>query len=146
MMAGQGWRWRFFAVQWRRCEMSGTEIRLPVPVNERDHIIGAPNASVTIVKYGDYESPDEQKTHLEDRDLRKYAKKICEEDQPKQTAITRLAQLAEHLLLFFVGEVKNRLSWHRRFFSDHHFGCAYEMYQKAPVCANLMRFDLATNL
>src|SRR5258705_322367 len=36
---------------------------LPVPVNERDHILGAPNAAVTVVQYGDYESPDCRKMH-----------------------------------------------------------------------------------
>jgi formate-nitrite transporter family protein len=41
-----------------------TEVRLPVPVNGRDHIIGSPDARVTVVKYGDYESPDSRKMHL----------------------------------------------------------------------------------
>jgi formate-nitrite transporter family protein len=31
---------------------------LTVPVNDRDHVIGAPDAPVTVVHYGDYESPD----------------------------------------------------------------------------------------
>ena len=38
-------------------------ISLAVPVNERDHVIGAPNAPVTVVQYGDYESPDCLKIH-----------------------------------------------------------------------------------
>lgn len=43
---------------------SKAEFRLPVPVNERDHIIGAQDARVTVVKYGDYETPDSLKIHL----------------------------------------------------------------------------------
>lgn len=43
---------------------SRAEFRLPVPVNERDHIIGAADARVTVVKYGDYETPDSRKMHL----------------------------------------------------------------------------------
>lgn len=31
---------------------------LTIPVDDRDHVIGAPYASVTLVLYGDYESPD----------------------------------------------------------------------------------------
>jgi protein-disulfide isomerase len=38
-------------------------ISLAVPVNERDHVLGAPNAPVTVVQYGDYESPDCRKVH-----------------------------------------------------------------------------------
>ena len=38
-------------------------INLTVPVNERDHIIGAPNAPVTVVQYGDYESLNCRKMH-----------------------------------------------------------------------------------
>jgi formate-nitrite transporter family protein len=42
--------------------MSNTEnFRLPVPVNERDHVIGRADAPVTVVKYGDYESAGEAK-------------------------------------------------------------------------------------
>jgi protein-disulfide isomerase len=33
-------------------------IRLAVPVNERDHVMGPTNATVTVVSYGDYECPD----------------------------------------------------------------------------------------
>ena len=36
---------------------------LTVPVNDRDHVIGAPYAPVTLVHYGDYESPDCRKIH-----------------------------------------------------------------------------------
>ena len=43
--------------------MIGTEIRLSLPVTARDHITGAPDARVTVVKYGDYESPDCQRVH-----------------------------------------------------------------------------------
>lgn len=43
--------------------MNREEIRLPIPVNERDHMTGTPNARVTVVKYGDYESPNSQRTH-----------------------------------------------------------------------------------
>ena len=32
-----------------------TAPQLTVPVNERDHILGAMTASVTMVEYGDYE-------------------------------------------------------------------------------------------
>ena len=42
---------------------SRTEFRLPVPVNERDHILGATDARVTVVKYGDYESLGSCKMH-----------------------------------------------------------------------------------
>jgi protein-disulfide isomerase len=40
-------------------------MRLPVPVNERDHSIGPLEASVTVVNYGDYQSPDCEKRHRE---------------------------------------------------------------------------------
>lgn len=40
-------------------------MKLPVPVNERDHSIGNPSASVTVVNYGDYQCPDCQKRHRE---------------------------------------------------------------------------------
>jgi protein-disulfide isomerase len=43
--------------------MNREEIRLTMPVNERDHMTGAPDARVTVVKYGDYESPNSQRTH-----------------------------------------------------------------------------------
>src|SRR5437773_8154130 len=36
---------------------------LTVPVNDRDHVIGTPDATVTVVLYGDYESPDCRKMH-----------------------------------------------------------------------------------
>jgi protein-disulfide isomerase len=31
---------------------------LTVPVNDKDHFLGPPNAPITIVEYGDYECPD----------------------------------------------------------------------------------------
>jgi protein-disulfide isomerase len=31
--------------------------RLTVPLNERDHVKGSPNAAVTLVEYGDYQCP-----------------------------------------------------------------------------------------
>lgn len=38
-------------------------MRLTVALNERDHILGPPNASVTVLKYGDYQCPDCQRMH-----------------------------------------------------------------------------------
>jgi protein-disulfide isomerase len=38
-------------------------MRLPVPVNERDHSLGPSSAVVTVVNYGDYQSPDCQSIH-----------------------------------------------------------------------------------
>lgn len=38
-------------------------MKLPVPVNERDHSIGPSSAVVTVVNYGDYQSPDCQSVH-----------------------------------------------------------------------------------
>lgn len=38
-------------------------IRLTVPVNDWDHVIGAPDAPVTVVQYGDYESPNCRQMH-----------------------------------------------------------------------------------
>lgn len=37
--------------------------KLTVPVNERDHVIGLPDAPVTVVQYGDYESLSCRKMH-----------------------------------------------------------------------------------
>lgn len=37
--------------------------RLRIPISETDHIRGPSEAVVTVVKYGDYESPDCQRTH-----------------------------------------------------------------------------------
>ena len=37
--------------------VSTTSPRLTVPLNERDHVIGAETAPVTVVEYGDYECP-----------------------------------------------------------------------------------------
>jgi protein-disulfide isomerase len=36
---------------------SKMEARLSVPVSERDHVQGSPDAAVTLVEYGDYECP-----------------------------------------------------------------------------------------
>jgi protein-disulfide isomerase len=56
--------------------MSHTEnLRLPVPVNERDHVIGRVDAPVTVVKYGDYESIGEAKTH---RAIEKMARQMLD--------------------------------------------------------------------
>ena len=38
---------------------------LALPVNERDHVMGPPNASVTVVNYGDYQCPDCHRRHRE---------------------------------------------------------------------------------
>lgn len=38
-------------------------ISLTIPVNEQDHVLGRPDAPVTVVYYGDYESPDCRKIH-----------------------------------------------------------------------------------
>jgi len=38
-------------------------MKLPIPVNERDHTIGPSDASVTVVNYGDYQCPDCHRTH-----------------------------------------------------------------------------------
>jgi protein-disulfide isomerase len=40
-------------------------MNLPIPVNERDHVIGPPNAPVIVVNYGDYECPDCHRRHRE---------------------------------------------------------------------------------
>jgi protein-disulfide isomerase len=40
-------------------------MRLPVPVNDRDHSIGPLSAHVTVVNYGDYQCPGCQKRHRE---------------------------------------------------------------------------------
>jgi formate-nitrite transporter family protein len=39
------------------------DMRLPVAVNERDHTIGPASANVTVLKYGDYQSPDCLRMH-----------------------------------------------------------------------------------
>jgi len=36
----------------------GISSQLAEPINENDHVTGAPNAPVTLVEYGDYECPD----------------------------------------------------------------------------------------
>jgi protein-disulfide isomerase len=38
-------------------------MRLPLPVSERDHSIGPSTALVTVVNYGDYQSPDCLRVH-----------------------------------------------------------------------------------
>jgi formate-nitrite transporter family protein len=38
-------------------------VKLAVPINERDHAIGPPDALVTVVNYGDYECPDCRQRH-----------------------------------------------------------------------------------
>ena len=40
-------------------------MKLAIPVNERDHAIGPPDALVTVVNYGDYECPDCRRRHHE---------------------------------------------------------------------------------
>lgn len=49
--------------------------RLPVPVNERDHVIGRADAPVTVVKYGDYESAGEARMH---RAIEKMARQLLD--------------------------------------------------------------------
>src|SRR5215471_18841308 len=38
-------------------------MNLAIPVNESDHSIGPPDALVTVVNYGDYQSPDSHRRH-----------------------------------------------------------------------------------
>lgn len=40
-------------------------MNLPIPVNERDHVIGPSHASITVVNYGDYQCPDCHRRHRE---------------------------------------------------------------------------------
>ena len=40
-------------------------MNLTIPVNDRDHVIGPPDAVVTVVNYGDYQSPDCHRRHRE---------------------------------------------------------------------------------
>ena len=39
-------------------------MKLAIPINERDHTIGPPDALVTVVNYGDYECPDCHRRHV----------------------------------------------------------------------------------
>ena len=39
------------------------KFRLPTPISPADHAAGPEDAAVTVVKYGDYESPDCQRSH-----------------------------------------------------------------------------------
>jgi len=40
-------------------------MKLAIPVNDRDHAVGPPDALVTVVNYGDYECPDCHRRHRE---------------------------------------------------------------------------------
>ncbi len=53
----------------------GETIRLAVPVNERDHVMGPTNAPVTVVNYGDYECAGCQKRH---RSIEKMARELLD--------------------------------------------------------------------
>ncbi len=61
--------------------------------------------------------------------------------ESKQVAVAGLAQLAEHPLLFFAGNLKYGFSRHRRFFSDHQFASTYRCIRKnssVPIsCASI---------
>lgn len=48
-------------------------LRLPIPVNESDHVLGPHDAFVTVVKYGDFECPDCHKSH---RDIEKLVQEM----------------------------------------------------------------------
>src|SRR5260370_1455179 len=48
---------------------------LAVPVNERDHVMGPPNAPVIVVNYGDYQCPGCQKRH---RSTEKMARELMD--------------------------------------------------------------------
>jgi len=41
------------------------KMNLPTPINERDHVLGPANASITVINYGDYECPDCGRRHRE---------------------------------------------------------------------------------
>jgi protein-disulfide isomerase len=43
--------------------MSADGTKLPIPVNERDHVRGREDSHVTVVKYGDFECTDCRNTH-----------------------------------------------------------------------------------
>ncbi|MCU1266200.1 MAG: formate/nitrite transporter [Acidobacteria bacterium] len=56
--------------------MSQTDsIKLAVPVNERDHVMGPANAAVTLVNYGDYQCPGCQQRH---RSTEKMARELLD--------------------------------------------------------------------
>src|SRR5712692_2669164 len=60
----------------QRLEMSeAATATLAVPVNERDHVMGPPNAPVTVVNYGDYQCPGCQKAH---RSTEKMARELLD--------------------------------------------------------------------
>jgi formate-nitrite transporter family protein len=43
--------------------LESQQLRLEAPVTDRDHVLGPPNARVTVVTYGDYECPACQSRH-----------------------------------------------------------------------------------
>ena len=50
-------------------------VKLAVPVDERDHILGPNNASVTVVNYGDYQCPD---CHLRHKEIQKMVDELTD--------------------------------------------------------------------
>ena len=46
-----------------RYEKGAAMVKLSIPVNEWDHVMGMPDAPVTVVEYGDYQSPKCRKMH-----------------------------------------------------------------------------------
>jgi len=48
-------------------------MNLSIPVNERDHSIGPPEAPIVVVNYGDYECPD---CHLRHREIEKMVEQL----------------------------------------------------------------------
>src|SRR5258707_4240039 len=50
-------------------------VRLAVPVNESDHVMGPTSAPITVVNYGDYQCPGCQKTH---RSTEKLARELLD--------------------------------------------------------------------
>jgi hypothetical protein len=61
--------------------------------------------------------------------------------EAEQVAIAGLPQFLEHLLLFYVGNLKYRFARHRQFFSEHQFGRTYRCIRKnlsVPIsCASI---------